>query len=325
MLYAFGSNGSGQLGVGHTDDINVPEQCLGIPDTDALSKVVGGGNHAVALTKNGQIYVTGDNESKFHQPTWAGDRCWRDVACGWSFTLLVSEEGKVYGMGTARSGELGSFHGSTQDLVSIDIGDAKIMAVACGWRHAVALDENGKVYGWGWNRKCQLGEGESSAKKPYTQLPLPIHVSQPIVQVACGHTYTLLRAQDGSLLGFGSNKYHQLDAIDIRDAACMSTGWHHAAALGQHGQLQSWGRNDHGQTTAFHQKVDRFVCGSEHMLVVHAGKVFAWGWNEHGNCTSNKESVLEPLEVSGLPDGRITLVGAGCATSWIAIDPFIEK
>ncbi|KAI9257299.1 regulator of chromosome condensation 1/beta-lactamase-inhibitor protein II [Phascolomyces articulosus] len=347
LLYAFGSNGNGQLGVGHVDDINVPQRCIGIPETESLVKVVGGGNHAAALTKNGHVYMTGDivKSTQFHRPLWLQDQKWIDVACGWSFTLVVSDQGRVYGFGTGRSGELGNNASANNktlttatDLVTIDL-DTKIVSVACGWRHAIALDEQGQVYGWGWNRHGQLGEIIS--QKPYIQAPRLIQfISQqqksPIVQIACGHTFSMLLAQDGTLYGFGSNKYGQLDVLENvkkLTTARISTGWHHVAAGTTSTekenplfQLYAWGRNDHAQTVSFPNTVNQFVCGSEHMLVVHDSKVYAWGWNEHGNCTSNKESVLKPLEITGLlPNHHIALLGAGCATSWIAMDPFIVK
>ncbi|KAG2217876.1 hypothetical protein INT45_005532 [Circinella minor] len=338
LLYAFGSNGNGQLGVHHVKDLNIPERCIGIPETESLVKVVGGGNHAAALTKTGRIYMTGDivQSTTFHIPTWLQDHVWIDVACGWSFTLVVSNQGHVYGFGIARSGELGTplpsntnNKDNSTELVAIHL-DTKIVSVACGWRHAIALDDHGQVYGWGWNRHGQLGEPLS--QKPYIQAPrlLPF-ISQPpkIKQITCGHTFSMLRAEDGTLYGFGSNKYGQLDIPDPMKSRHISTGWHHVAASiatndTRSYQLYTWGRNDHAQTVPFLYPVDQFVCGSEHMLAVHHNKIYAWGWNEHGNCTSDKGSVLEPLEITELlPKGNIVLLGAGCATSWIAIDTFI--
>ena len=349
LLYAFGSNGNGQLGVDHVEDVSVPQRCVGIPETESLVKVMGGGNHAAALTKTGRIYVTGDivQSTAFYIPTWLQGHSWIDVACGWSFTLVVSDQGRVYGFGTARSGELGTQSPSnkkdknnltsTTELVAIDL-DTKIISVACGWRHAIALDEHGQVYGWGWNRHGQIGQPIS--RKPYIQEPQRLQfISREqeqcprIKQIACGHTFSMLRAEDGTLYGLGSNKYGQLDITEnVKSQPTtrrISTGWHHVAASiamndSSSFQLYAWGRNDHAQTAPFLDPVDQFVCGSEHMLVAHNNKIYAWGWNEHGNCTSDKESVLEPLEITELlPKGNIVLLGAGCATSWIAIDTFI--
>lgn len=64
-LFAFGSNGSGQLGIGHTEDVTVPTECLfTAPDAlanDEITRIVAGGNHTLLLTKYGHVYAAGCN------------------------------------------------------------------------------------------------------------------------------------------------------------------------------------------------------------------------------------------------------------------------
>ncbi|KAK1148628.1 alpha tubulin suppressor [Aspergillus melleus] len=79
-LFSFGSNGSGQLGIGHAEDVSVPTQCLFdeqgsstsssssplIHDqsrTEAgISRIVAGGNHTLILFADGAVYAAGCNE-----------------------------------------------------------------------------------------------------------------------------------------------------------------------------------------------------------------------------------------------------------------------
>lgn len=327
ILFAFGSNGSGQLGVGHKEDVREPQRCIGIPEDDPIVKVQGGGNHAVALTQSARIYIAGDDGSGMEGSTTfvplPGQ--WRDFACGWSFTILVSQEGRVYGFGSGRFGELAG-PTRTREPVEIEVeGADAITTVACGWRHVVAIDQQGRVFGWGWSRHGQLLH-QSDDEKKVIQNPRMIPMPQRIVQVACGHVFTLLRGLDGTLYGFGSNKYKQLDDLGLSTkASWISTGWHHVAvavASSDGSTLKCWGRNDHGQTgqgQPLQGPVDQFVCGSEHVLALQDNKVFAWGWNEHGNCASNQKSVFTPFEVP-LPKGTVAVIGAGCATSWIGFE-----
>ncbi|CEJ59214.1 hypothetical protein PMG11_07845 [Penicillium brasilianum] len=63
-LFAFGSNGSGQLALGHTEDVSTPTQCLfdETPATDdAIIHIAAGGNHTLLLTKSGCVYAAGCN------------------------------------------------------------------------------------------------------------------------------------------------------------------------------------------------------------------------------------------------------------------------
>lgn len=62
-LFAFGSNGSGQLGIGHEEDVSTPVQChFTLAPNDSIAKIAAGGNHTLILTKNGHVYAAGCNE-----------------------------------------------------------------------------------------------------------------------------------------------------------------------------------------------------------------------------------------------------------------------
>lgn len=63
-LFAFGSNGSGQLAIGHTEDVATPTECLfetPLSDNDEIEQIAAGGNHTLLRTKNGHIYAAGCN------------------------------------------------------------------------------------------------------------------------------------------------------------------------------------------------------------------------------------------------------------------------
>lgn len=75
-IFAFGSNGSGQLGLGHTEDVSTPTQCLFTPFAastedqdrgsvgqvkDKIVQIIAGGNHTLLLTQQGHVYAAGYN------------------------------------------------------------------------------------------------------------------------------------------------------------------------------------------------------------------------------------------------------------------------
>ncbi|KAI8370342.1 regulator of chromosome condensation 1/beta-lactamase-inhibitor protein II [Radiomyces spectabilis] len=333
QVYAFGSNGNGQLGIGHTDDTFILTPCLGLPENQSIIKIASGGNHAAALTCQGEIYLTGasqrgdiprlsntqsDSESwhQFQRPAWLRQHRWRDVACGWAFTIAVSEEGRVYGFGSAKCGELPM---SSDIPIEIDAQLSNIVAVACGWRHVVALDGHGQVYSWGWGRHGQLGPDRGMVYPKSIRPVQAWNFSEPIAKVACGHMHTVLKSREGTVYAFGSDKYGQSSVPLAIHATDISAGWHHTAALDRADRLIMWGRNDHGQLQAL-DNVQLFVCGSEHALALTQGQVLAWGWNEHGNCGVEEDpTVKTPIPLAGLPSNRVVLLAAGCATSWIGL------
>lgn len=347
-LYGFGSNGNGQLGIGHVEDTHKPTLCIGIPDHEVILKISGGGNHSAVVTESGKVYFAGFSQlgenymqyilkaSPEKQQAWTvyqerfSEIKWKDVACGWASTLLLSQEGKVYGVGSSRWNEIDDKKDNKeQELTEILIHE-DIISVACGWRHAVALSNEGNVFGWGWGRHGQLGPSKVETDKKDIRSIQKIELPQKILQVACGHLYTIFRAEDGSVYGVGSNKYGQLDNEDreiriaeprvvYRNSVYIDAGWHHTLSLGSIGELKASGRKDHGQITKNHllQNIKQFCCGSEHTLAIQEDRLIGWGWNEHGNCATDKDFTDEPIVIS--TSTKIRAFGAGCATSWFAV------
>ena len=87
-LYALGSNSSGQLGIGHHEDVDIPTPCQFILDPESypsaarvgsssgedrlrasrdlrshVRKIVAGGNHTLMLCDDGAIYAAGDSNA----------------------------------------------------------------------------------------------------------------------------------------------------------------------------------------------------------------------------------------------------------------------
>ncbi|ORX56883.1 RCC1/BLIP-II protein [Hesseltinella vesiculosa] len=246
FVYAFGSNGGGQLGIGHTDDCSTPQLAIGLPSDVGIQKIAGGGNHSAILTTCGRVFVTGSSQLGLaQQKQWekadtaeghaAGstsptdprpwtvyrelwpEHTWTDVACGWATTLLCADNGAVFGVGSSQFGELACV-AKTDMLSPVPLPGLSegFVQVAIGWRHCLALAANGTVYGWGWNKYGQLGlPGTSASKLPPTLLPLP----SPIHQIACGHLHSLFLGRQTSqhsqqLWAAGSNKYGQLTLPD---------------------------------------------------------------------------------------------------------------
>ena len=61
QVFSWGLNNHGQLGVGHKDNISLPEQVKDL-DGKNVRVIAGGEHHSIAVTAEGQVYCWGRND-----------------------------------------------------------------------------------------------------------------------------------------------------------------------------------------------------------------------------------------------------------------------
>ena len=348
MLYALGSNGSAQLGVGHEEDLSSPQIIFSGHDTVTwkVEQFAAGGNHTVLLCDDGKVRVTGnDTDGRCGVPgrdllssfdilapphDAAGTALQVTlVAANWSVTTLVCSDGSVWMCGTGNGGELGLGAGistvsTLQRLPSFPPAGAYVVDLASGMAHTVAVLSTGEVYGWGKGRKGQLGEPVQEQWEPRKIEGIDFTATKAV----CGKDFTLVVGDSETdhlvLLGPSRNDRFGVKA----NAPHTLAGWKDVAAswgsiyvLNHSSGILGWGRNDHGQLPPDGlPSIEAIAAGSEHCLALTKdGKVLAWGWGEHGNCgkpTDEQGDVKARWNELGVP-ARATKVFAGCATSFI--------
>lgn len=321
MVYAVGSNGSGQLGIGHKEDVSVPKEVLFGNQSISSGPVVvrAGGNHTLILS-GGQLYCSGDDSSgacgltpeliqpnpHFRKVIFSKDISSRDensrvthLAATWEASIIVQSDNhgrptRIYSFGTGNKGELGLgeliFRSPKPQLIKeFPPAGTEVVDLAASVSHVIAVLSNGDVYGWGSGRKGQLGqpEGIIFSFRKIEGVDFKVH------RAVCGREFTFLLGgpEEGKYLILGTDKW------DIRSAAPAEfSNWKDAGAswggisvLLSNGRLLSWGRDDHGQLMPSGlPEVTLLSVGSEHTLALTAaGDVLAWGWGEHGNCGPN--------------------------------------
>ncbi|RDW89373.1 RCC1-containing protein [Coleophoma cylindrospora] len=337
-LYAIGSNGSGQLGIGHKEDVSVPKPVLFDPTLQLkpITQIRAGGNHTLFITSTGELFSSGDPSSGargLSSGTEISDLSVRKIclsaeadavisrshtcfgAATWEASIIVQKDEtgratKVYSIGIGNKGELGLgellFRSSKAELIKdFPPGDLEVVDVAASVTHVVAVLSNGDVYGWGNGRKGQIGLPEGIIHSPRKIEGLPFKV----VKAVCGRefTYLLGGSSDGRHAILGSDKW------EIRSSAPQSVGgwkdagagWGSIVVLLDDGSLLSWGRNDHGQQRPTDMPpVAQIAIGSEHSLALtNEGDVLAWGWGEHGNCG--------PSTINGDVKGTWNVIASG--------------
>ncbi len=359
VLFALGSNGAGQLGIGHKEDVSVPKQVL-LPeelDSPSIQKIAAGGNHTLILTGTGELFWSGDaatgacgrvtaeqkaSEPQFHRVDFSGlEEHFKVtfVAATWEASVITRLDGNgkhtlVYSFGVGLKGELGQgellIRTPTPSLIKdFPPPETEVVDLAACMGHVVAVLSNGDVYGWGNGRKGQLGAPEAVVHSPRKIEGLCFKA----VRAVCGREFTCLLGdrESGEIVMLGSDKggVRSNTPASVPGWQDIGASWGNIYVLTKDGGLLSWGRNDHGQLTPENlPRATKIAIGSEHALAqVEEGDVLAWGWGEHGNCGPANES--EEAKRKGnvvastkyIPPGsQIASIGAGCATSWISID-----
>ncbi|KAI3343283.1 regulator of chromosome condensation 1/beta-lactamase-inhibitor protein II [Ustulina deusta] len=356
-LFALGSNGSGQLGLGHKEDVSVPKQVefSQALHNDSITQVAAGGNHTIIITASGNAYWSGDSASgccgiindedkgnirpvfrKFCLPSSTNPGRITYAACTWDTTILVAEDQNCQATRLYSCGDTEGIGGTSASIPDFPPVGTAVTSLAAGFRHVVVVLDNGDVYGWGNGRKGQLGQpGDGADARGIVAKPRKISgVPFKVVKAVCCQYTTCLVAEpgDGRILVLGADKWELKSQAppEIPSWKTVTASWGGIYVLKRDGMLVAWGRDDHGQLPPPGlSEISHIAAGSEHVVALtEAGEVVTWGWGEHGNCgphTDKKSGDVKGrwnvlASVKNLPEGStITTIGAGCATSWIYI------
>jgi len=327
MLFGWGANSHGQLGLGHkSEQENRPKH---VNCSTVLCQVSGGGGHTLAVDKDGTLFVCGWN--RFGQLglghtedvtvfTCTGVRGVKAAVGGWDFSIVLLEDGRVLSAGANKYLQLGVKDksdkvGGACDVLTEVEGLRDIVEVAAGLRHAAAVDKDGRLFTWGLGSKGQLGrhtEGD-------VDLPGPVEGLQNIVSVSCGQYYTLVITREGNLFGFGQNKFCQISKsceksiflprqLAISGVASVSCGWTHVSTLSSSLDHTPGGISSGGTSTT--DSGDDQTTGGRSI----GGLYHAWGRNNYHQCAqAGKETIvaLDQQKGSLLADQLVKKVLSG--------------
>ena len=208
--YAWGDNGSGQLGDGTETKKNTPVKVKKPADAPAdftYTQVSTGGYHSLAVGSDGNAYAWGDNGSgqlgdgtetkkntpvKVKKPADApADFTYVQVNAGGYHSLAVGSDGYAYAWGDNTSGQLGNDGTSNLSSPVRVFASAqstsssgpwlKAVQVSCGANHSLAAGSDGNVHAWGGNTDGQLGN-DSISRWSYSPVPVPpVFSQQPVI------------------------------------------------------------------------------------------------------------------------------------------------
>ncbi|KAK1419253.1 hypothetical protein QVD17_28417 [Tagetes erecta] len=173
-LYGWGWGRYGNLGLGDRKDRNIPEKAS-IISGEKMVLVACGWRHTISVSSSGDLYTFG--WSKYGQ---LGHGDFKDhliphklqalhghlisqISGGWRHTMALTSEGKLYGWGWNKFGQVGV--GDNKDHcfpMEVKFPDEqKVVQISCGWRHTLAVTERHNVFSWGRGTNGQLGHKEA--------------------------------------------------------------------------------------------------------------------------------------------------------------------
>lgn len=175
-LYGWGWGRYGNLGLGDRKDRLVPEKVSSIDFQETKMVLVAcGWRHTISVTTSGSIYTygwskygqLGHGDCEDHLTPYKlealSNQIISQISGGWRHTMAVTSDGKLYGWGWNKFGQVGV--GDNIDRCSpvqvLFPNDQKVVQICCGWRHTLAITERNNVFSWGRGTNGQLGHGDS--------------------------------------------------------------------------------------------------------------------------------------------------------------------
>jgi alpha-tubulin suppressor-like RCC1 family protein len=230
-IYGTGSNNFGQLGLGDAiGGVSVLTR-INIPDGKTARYISVGSSpfeaHTIVLMQDGSIYGTGRNlegQLGLVNVIVGGSvnvltlinipdgKTARYISAGGSHTIVLMQDGSIYGTGSNLEGQLG-LDNAVNVLTLINIPDGKTARyISAGGFHTIVLMQDGSIYGTGRNLEGQLGLDNNNAVNVLTLINIPDGKTARYISAGGSHTIVLM--QDGSIYGTGSNNFGQLGLGD---------------------------------------------------------------------------------------------------------------
>jgi alpha-tubulin suppressor-like RCC1 family protein len=232
----------------------------------------------------------------------------RQLACSSAATIVLTENGKIYSMGTIHGYVRSS---PTRTIIQLPL---KCVQIAAGRHFCLARMEGGlAVCSWGAGHFGQLGHGDAAPCSDHPTVMeglLPHHVGSPIGSIAAGYWHGMAVTEQGQVWSWGCNRNQQCGRKRERDANSPNGSSSNVPPTILVPQLVPFPRsNSNSNTTASggELKILKIAGGRSHSVALcDKGNVYCWGACSYGQCSGPSDVSLGSLRrKSGLAPPRL--------------------
>ncbi|KAF9105954.1 hypothetical protein BGX29_010938 [Mortierella sp. GBA35] len=385
-LFAFGSNGNGQLGIASDDDTSIPIPVIHFTTTTAAAaesttsstlqlhhqhehhndpntgvnaitpfhEFAAGGNHTALITHGSrQLFMTGSNkdgETLLKEPSQVFkshdlSEIFLPQSVQWQQLQLNNEQGQGQGQGK------GQEQGKDKDYNSSN--GIRWRSVACGWAFTIAITEpyptpychtttntsnnNQIVYAWGSGSFGELGLGPGRSKTGRQAIAITTGLLDTsnsnsnrsnnrfeLVKVRAGLRHVLLLAKETTrshgqdaveesattrtvLMGWGSNRQGQLGVLTQSESAAPLTEkelrgkfmepTRIVISASRNNRLATATETNDGHDNSEPEILD-MACGQNHSMVLFSnGAVYSSGLDKYGQLGPRSVTEKEAAEM----------------------------
>ena len=165
-VWAYGENGSGQLGLGDNYDKSSYVQAAALSGV-TVTAVAAGHSHSLVLDSDGTLYAFGSNSNGQYgivtgSTSYNTPQTIRTGVTGIYAVDYISfywdDTGSVWASGVNSSGQLGSDEASPV-TESVNIGISGVSIIVSDGRTTFFIKDDGTLWGTGYNEEGQLGVG----------------------------------------------------------------------------------------------------------------------------------------------------------------------
>ncbi len=276
-IYCWGAGGSGQIGNGANDSVNVPTQVIMPSGITSFNMVSTNASFSCAIANNGNLYCwggagsgqigNGDNAG-VNVPTAvtmpSGVESFTTVSTNTQFSCAIANNGKVYCWGTGNHSQIGNganTNVNTPTSVVMPSGVESFTAISTSGDFSCGIANTGSLYCWGYGPQGQLGTGNVTSANVPTSVTMPNGV-ESFTAISTNANFSCAIANTGTIYCWGAGPNGQIGnsnngQVNVPTAVTMpngvtsftavSTNLNFSCALANTGQVYCWGKGGSGQ------------------------------------------------------------------------------